>query len=188
MLKDRKLIYTSEGIPAGGIDLFVRRAALDGSFRGAFEVPDAFLVANTPLSGVRPNLGFESAVTPDGRSLFTANEGALYQDGPPGHRSPVSVRILLQPAVRLRRPTVELSDRAGRRVARARLRSTASSSSCRSTTTRFISMERSFSVGAPDTGNTIKLFKVELRGHRPARRCCSISTTSAEPRSTTSRA
>ena len=28
-----------------------------------------------------------------------------------------------------------------------------------------ISMERSFSVGAPDTGNTIKLFKVELRGH-----------------------
>jgi len=27
-----------------------------------------------------------------------------------------------------------------------------------------IAMERSFSVGAPDTGNTIKLYKVDLRG------------------------
>ena len=96
LTKDRKLIYTSEGIPATGIDPFVRRSALDGSFRGAFEVPDAFLVANTPLSGVRPNLGFESAgVTPDGRSLFTANEGALYQDGPPATPTAGSpVRIL----------------------------------------------------------------------------------------------
>ena len=73
LTRDRRLVYTSEGIPASGIDPFVRRAALDGSFRGAFDVPRAFAVTADQSSGVRPNLGFESAgVTHDGRYLFTA--------------------------------------------------------------------------------------------------------------------
>ena len=170
LTKDRKLIYTSEGIPATGIDPFVRRAALDGSFRGAFDVPDAFLVANTPSSGVRPNLGFESAgVTPDGRSLFTANEGALYQDGPPATVAAGSPVRILRYSLRsgcVDRQWSYLTEP----VAESPVPATAFSVNgvvelLPLDDDTLISMERSFSVGAPDTGNTIKLFKVELRGH-----------------------
>ena len=66
-----------------------------------------------------------------------------------------------------------------------------------------LAMERSFSVGAPDTGNTIKLYSVKVAGAtnvngadslagrstrsvRSRRRCCSTSTRSGS-RSTTSR-
>src|SRR4051812_4683152 len=38
LTKDRDLIFTSEGVPAAGIDPFVRRNALDGSFLGALPV------------------------------------------------------------------------------------------------------------------------------------------------------
>ena len=39
LTRDRELILTSEGFPATGVDPFVHRHALDGSFRGALPVP-----------------------------------------------------------------------------------------------------------------------------------------------------
>jgi hypothetical protein len=169
LTKHRELVYTSEGLPASGIDPFIRRAALDGSFRGAFPVPDAFLVANTPLSGVRPNLGFESAgVTHDGRYLFTANEGALFQDGPPATvaaGSPVRLLRYSLHSGKLDRQWSYLTDP----VAEPPVPATQFSVNgvvelLPLDDDTLISMERSFSVGAPDTGNTIKLYTVELRG------------------------
>ena len=170
LTKDRTLIYTSEGLPAAGIDPFIRRAALDGSFRGAFPVPEAFSVANTPLSGVRPNLGFESAgVTHDGRYLFTAGENALYQDGPAASLTTRSPARLLRYGLhsgKLDRQFVYLTDT----VAEPPVPATAFSVNgvvelLPLDDDTLIAMERSFSVGAPDTGNTIKLYTVELRGH-----------------------
>jgi hypothetical protein len=170
LTKHRKLVYTSEGIPAAGIDPFVRRAALDGSFRGDFPVPEAFSVANTPASGVRPNLGFESAgVTHDGRYLFTANEGALFQDGPPATvagGSPIRILRYGLKSGRLDRQWVYVTDP----VAEPPVPDTAFAVNgvvelLPLDDDTLIAMERSFSVGAPDTGNTIKLFTVELRGH-----------------------
>jgi hypothetical protein len=170
LTKDRELVYTSEGIPASGIDPFVRRAALAGSLRGAFTVPDAFSVANTPLSGVRPNLGFESAgVTHHGRYLFTANEGALYQDGPPATVSGGSPVRLLRYSLktgRLDRQWSYVTDP----VAEPPVPDTAFSVNgvvelLPLDNDTLISMERSFSVGAPGTGNKIKLYTVELRGN-----------------------
>ena len=170
LTKDHRLVYTSEGIPASGIDPFIRRAALDGSFRGSFPVPDAFSVANTPQSGVRPNLGFESAgVTHDGRYLFTANEGALFQDGPPATvaaGSPVRLLRYSLKTGRLDRQWSYLTDP----VAEPPFPANAFSVNgvvelLPLDDDTLISMERSFSVGAPDTGNTIKLYTVELRGH-----------------------
>ncbi|HEX5617741.1 MAG TPA: esterase-like activity of phytase family protein [Solirubrobacteraceae bacterium] len=170
LTKDRRLVYTSEGLPASGIDPFVRRAALDGTFRGAFEVPEAFSVANTPSSGVRPNLGFESAgVTHDGRYLFTAAENALYQDGPAASLTAGSPARMLRYSLksgRLDRQFVYVTDP----VAEPPVPPTAFSVNgvvelLPLDDDTLISMERSFSVGAPGTGNTIKLYTVELRGH-----------------------
>jgi hypothetical protein len=81
LTKDRELILTSEGFPATGVDPFVHRHALDGRFRGALPLPDAFRVTADQSSGVRPNLGFESAGVL-GDYVYTASENALYQDGP----------------------------------------------------------------------------------------------------------
>ena len=170
LTKDRRLVYTSEGIPASGIDPFVRRAALDGSFRGSFPVPQAFLVTADQSSGVRPNLGFESAgVTHDGRYLYTANENALYQDGPAATVANGSAVRILRYSLksgRLDREFAYVTDP----VAEPPVPATAFSVNgvvelLPLDDDTLISMERSFSVGAPDTGNTIKLYTVELRGH-----------------------
>jgi hypothetical protein len=175
LTKDRKLVYTSEGLPASGIDPFVRLAALDGTFLRSFPVPDAFSVANTPASGVRPNLGFESAgVTHDGRYLFTASENALYQDGPAAtvaNRSPARLLRYSLKTGCVDRTFVYVTDP----VAEPPVPDTAFSVNgvvelLPLDDDTLISMERSFSVGAPGTGNKIKLYTVELRGHTAHKR------------------
>lgn len=96
LTKNRELILTSDGLPASGIDPFVRRYSLSGEFRGDLPVPQAFRV--------------------------TANQ------------SRAVVELL------------PLDD------------------------DHLIAMERSFSVGAPDTGNTIELYEVALRKDGTARK------------------
>lgn len=64
------------------IDPFIRRYNHNGRLTADLPIPDKFL-PNGVDKGVRFNLAFESLnPTPDGRSLVTANEGALFQDGP----------------------------------------------------------------------------------------------------------
>jgi hypothetical protein len=64
------------------IDPFIRRYNHNGRVTADLPIPDKFL-PNGVDKGVRFNLAFESLnPTPDGRSLVTANEGALFQDGP----------------------------------------------------------------------------------------------------------
>ena len=70
---------------------WIRRFALDGSLRGELPMPERFLTVNETgpdgrprvVRGVRTNLGHEGMTpTPDGLTLYTANEEALAQDGP----------------------------------------------------------------------------------------------------------
>jgi hypothetical protein len=167
LTKDRELILTSEGLPATPADPFVHRHALNGSFRGALPVPQAFRLTGDQSSGVRPNLGFESAGVFD-RYVFTATENALYQDGPAAtiaNGSPA--RILRYKNGRLERQWVYKTDP----VAEPPVPAGAFSVNgivelLPLTPSLLLSMERSFSVGAPDTGNTIKLYGVALVGGR----------------------
>lgn len=81
----RELYLSSEGKPLNVpvIQPFIRRYDRAGRVTAELPIPAHFLTNATGTSGVRNNLGFESlAVTPDGESLLTANEGALVQDGP----------------------------------------------------------------------------------------------------------
>jgi len=76
---DRRLIISSErdlnNVP------WIRIFALDGVMLSEIPVPDKFIPAEG--KGVRVNLAFEAmALSPDGKTLFFANEQALAQDGP----------------------------------------------------------------------------------------------------------
>jgi hypothetical protein len=173
LTKDRDLIITSEGITNSGIDPFVRRYSLRGRFLGDLPVPDDFLVTPDMSSGVRQNLGFESAGVL-GRDLFVGAENALFQDGPPATVSGGSPARILRYDLkreRVERQWIYLTDP----VAEPPFPATAFSVNglvelLPLDDDRLIAMERSFSVGAPGTGNTIKLYDVSLRGTRAHKR------------------
>jgi hypothetical protein len=169
LTKDRRLILTSEGIPASLIDPFVRRYSLGGHFLGDLRVRRAFRVTADQSRGVRPNLGFESAgVSRDGRDIYTATENALYQDGPAAtiaNGSPARILRYDLRSGRLERQWFYETDP----VAEPPVPATAFSVNgvvelLPIGHDRLIAMERSFSVGAPGTGNTIRLYDVTLRG------------------------
>ena len=86
---ERELIISSERDQQGRP--WLRRFGLDGTLLGEIPVPERFLPDSQPGSdgrpvqsrGVRTNLGFEGvALSPDGRTMYVANEEALAQDGP----------------------------------------------------------------------------------------------------------
>ena len=162
LAKHGELIVTSEGIAAQGIAPWVRRYALDGTFRGDLPVPDAFQPTG-PTHGVRQNLAFEAAaVAPDGVHLFVGMEGALAQDGPPATLTNGSASRILRynlASGRLDRQFVYFTDP----IAQAPVPPTQFAVSGLVELLPFndefmLSMERSFSVGVPGTGNTIKLY------------------------------
>jgi len=169
LTKDRQLVLTSEGdasqVPP--VDPFVRLYGLDGSFEASLPVPSPFLPA--PGKGVRTNLGFESAaVAPNGRFFFTATENALVQDGPPATVAAGSPSRLLRynlqtgrldrqyvyPTDPIFQPPVPPTNFAVNGIVEL----------LPFNNELMLSMERSFSVGVPGTGNEIKLYRVALPG------------------------
>jgi len=174
LTNDRELIYTSEGLPNSLIDPFVRRSSLDGKFLGALPVPQPFLVTADQSSGVRPNLGFESAgVTRNGRYLFTGAENALYQDGPAATVTNGSPARILRYDLRKRRLDRQWfyeTDPVAEPPAPGQFSVNGLVELLPLDDDSLIAMERSFSVGAPGTGNTIRLYTVELRGSHARKR------------------
>lgn len=164
---DGELIVTSEGFASRAIAPWVRRYSTDGAYLADLTVPAAFLP--TPTSGVRQNLGFEAAaVTPNGRSVFVGTEGALVQDGPAASvtsTSPARILRYDERTGRLERQFVYVTDT----VAETPVPATAFAVNGLVELLplggqHLLAMERSFSVGAPGTGNTIKLYDVEIEG------------------------
>lgn len=164
LTKDRELVVTSEGFAARSIAPWVRRYTLDGVYIDDLPVPDAFN-PTTGSRGVRGNLGFEAAaVAPNGRHVFIGTEGALVQDGPAAtvaNGTPVRILQYHLQTQRLAAQYVYQADP----VAEAPVPSTAFSVNGLVELLPFndqfmLAMERSFSVGAPGTGNTIRLHTV----------------------------
>lgn len=71
------LLVSSETEPS------IREVSAEGETLRSLPVPDLFAAAPVSGRGVRVNAGFEAlALSPEGRSLWTANESALTQDAP----------------------------------------------------------------------------------------------------------
>ena len=118
---------------------------------------------------MRQNLGFESAgVAPNGRFLYTATENALVQDGPAAtvaSGSPARILRYQLKSGRLDRQWVYLTDPVAEPPNPATAFSVNGLVELLPLNNRFLlAMERSFSVGAPDTGNTIRIYRVSLPG------------------------
>jgi 3-phytase/alkaline phosphatase D len=167
LTRDRELVVTSEGYANSLVDPFVRRYSLAGSFLGDLDVPQAFRPNAEHTRGVRQNLGFESAgVSDTGGFLFSGTENALVQDGPAAtltDTSPARIMRYNLHTGRLDRQWVYVTDR-------VKEPSTVFSVNglvelLPRNNEFLIAMERSFSVGAPGTGNKIKLYDVKLTGH-----------------------
>jgi len=180
LTEDDELIITSEGFANRLIDPFVRRFDLDGSQLGDLAVPTAFLPDSPQTRGVRQNLGFESAgVTPNGRYFFTGSEAALVQDGPAATTEAGSPARLVRYNLRtgladrqylyLTDPIAEPPVPAGSFAVNGLVELLPLDNR------NLLSMERSFAVGAPGTGNTIKLYRVRLNNADNIRRFESIA-------------
>ncbi len=179
------LVWSNEGqrSAAGLQNPTVREMKLDGSHLRDFTVPTLFNPAGTAAGtdpvdrGVRNNLAFENlAMSRDGKTLWTATENALVQDGPPAAVGGKSASRVLsfdmatgQPGAQYIYPVeavvlppaapglfatngmtdfIEVGDR------------------------QFVTIERSFAVGAQTpgagpnglpTGNTIRLYLADAR-------------------------
>lgn len=89
------------------IDPFIKRYNRNGRVTATLPIPDKY-IPNGVDSGVRFNLAFESLnMTPDGRHLVTAAEGALFQDGPASTFTNGSLARILAYDVRKRIPVAE---------------------------------------------------------------------------------
>jgi hypothetical protein len=163
----RQAIVTSEGFAlANKVAPWIRVYNLAGSYVRDVPVSADFTPSADGTRGVRHNLGFESAAT-RGKRLFTATEAALVQDGPAATLTNGSPARLLQYDLkknRLQRQWTYLVDP----VAESPNPPTQFAVSGLVEVLplgkrRLITMERSFSVGAPGTGNKIKLYLTGLR-------------------------
>ncbi|WP_225890063.1 esterase-like activity of phytase family protein [Indioceanicola profundi] len=83
-LSGRGTFYiASEGNAQQQVAPFVNEFSLDGRQFATLAVPEKFVPGKDGSAGVRHNLAFESlALSPNERSLYTATENALAQDGP----------------------------------------------------------------------------------------------------------
>jgi 3-phytase len=167
LTKDRELVITSEGFATRLISPWVRTYELDGTMIGELPVPAAFVPSAS--SGVRQNLAFEAAaVAPNGRFLFVGTENALVQDGPAATLAGGSPARLLRYNLltgRLDRQYVYFTDPIAEPPVPATQFAVNGLVELLPFNNEFmLSMERSFSVGAPGTGNTIKLYTVAVPG------------------------
>lgn len=83
---DSLMYVTSEGGREGGVPPFINAYRKDGAFERDLMLPPAYWASQgseRTTRGVRNNLAFESlTITPDGKTLYSATENALKQDGP----------------------------------------------------------------------------------------------------------
>ncbi len=155
------LVVTSEGISSRSIAPFVREFDLSGRQLRGLPVPGYY--DPTPTSGVRQNLGFESAaVSPDGQQLFVGAENALLQDGPAASTSTGSPARILRYHLGHYGVAREFVYRTEPVVAPSPVFSVNGLVELLPLNGQFLlAMERSFSVGA---GNTIRIYRAALPG------------------------
>jgi hypothetical protein len=151
------------------IDPFIRRYNRQGKVTAELPIPDKF-IPNGVDRGVRFNLAFESLnLTPNGEHLFTAGEGALFQDGPASSFTNRSLARILAYDLNKREPVAEFVYEVGPWAEPSAIfgvNGIVELLPIDNAGTMLV-MERSFSVGGVlggGTGNVVKIYEVSARG------------------------
>jgi 5'/3'-nucleotidase SurE len=136
----------------------------DTNGNGIVDAPD------TQTAGVRNNLAFESlTISPDKKTLYTATENSLFQDGAVASTTTGTNSRIVQYNLVTGQPEKEYLYQTDK-VALAPIPATAFATNGlvdllaiddRGT---MLALERSFSTGVPGTGNTIKIYEISLQG------------------------
>lgn len=150
----------------------------DTNSNGIIDMPD------TQTAGVRNNLAFESlTLSPDQKTLFTATENALFQDGVVSDVNNSTRSRIVQfnlatglaekeylyitdPVVNPPNPATAFATNGLVDLLAIDNRGT------------LLSLERSFSTGIPGTGNTIKIYEIKLPGATDISQTQSLSSLS----------
>ena len=164
--------FSSEGLAAASppVDPFIKRLNRNGRQTRSMIIPDKFLPDGMSTQGVRPNLGFESlGITPDKRTLVTASEGALAQDGPAADVGQESLARILQYRLGYKKPREEyvyvVNPVAEPPVPADQFRVNGLVELLPlDNAGTMLALERSFSVGAEGGGNTIWLYEIQTQG------------------------
>lgn len=178
-----KILYTSEGFATTGVAPFVREASLDGGFVRDFMVPGYY----NPMagSGVRNNLAFESVTLANGgATVVTATEGALLQDGPAASATRGSPSRILAFSGSTTLPIAEyvyLNDPVAVPPISGAFAVNGLVELLSLGGTEYLALERSFTVGAPGTGYSIKLYGVDVAGASNVLNLSSLASASYVP-------
>lgn len=172
LTRKHSFYFSSEGLPAASppIDPFIKRINQNGRQTRSLIIPDKFLPDGSGTRGVRPNLGFESlGITPDKRTLVTASEGALAQDGPAANVEQESLARILQYRLGSRKPRSEyvyvVNPVAEPPVPADQFRVNGLVELLPlDNAGTMLALERSFSVGAEGLGNTVWLYEIQTQG------------------------
>jgi 3-phytase len=164
--------FSSEGLAAASppVDPFIKRLNRNGRSNRTMIIPEKFLPDGMVTQGVRPNLGFESlGITPDKRTLVTASEGALAQDGPAADVGQESLARILQYRLGYKKPREEfvyvVNPVAEPPVPADQFRVNGLVELLPlDNVGNMLALERSFSVGAEGGGNTIWLYEIQTQG------------------------
>ena len=166
------LVWASEGdrtltaAPARVIDPFVREITPDGRFVRDYALPAMFRMSAAD-TGPRGNLVFEGlAFTPDRKHLVVAAEGALFADGPVPSVAAGSVsrftffdRATGNAASQFAYPIDKVQ---AAPVPASAFTVNGPTEILAVTNTRFLVLERSFSVGVE--GNQVRLYEIDTAG------------------------
>jgi hypothetical protein len=165
------LYFSSEGFAARTppVDPFIDRMNLNGHHNRSLDIPEKFLPDGALAQGVRPNLGFESLnITPDQKTLVTASEGALAQDGPAANLGQSSLARILEYQLSSGQPGSEyvyiVNPVAETPVPPDQFRVNGLVELLPlDNLGTMLALERSFSVGAEGAGNTIWLYEIHTQ-------------------------
>ena len=161
------LYYTSEGDASVGQNPFVREMNADGSYVRDFTVP-AYYNPLGGATGIRNNLAFESlTLSNDGTRLLTATENALTQDGPAATANNGTANRILAFDRLTGLPAAEYVYNADAIVTAPAPGAFATSGLVEFMGiggSKYLGLERSFTVGAPGTGYAVKLYEFDLAG------------------------
>ena len=166
------LYFSSEGFAnrTPPVDPFINRINRNGRQTRSLDIPNKFLPNAAGTRGVRLNLGFESLnVTPDQKTLVTASEGALAQDGSAANIGQSSLARILEFRLSSGQPGAEyvyiVNPVAEEPVPpdQFRVNGVVELLPIDNAGT-MLALERSFSVGAEGGGNTIWLYEISTQG------------------------